>query len=247
MSEQNANTAPHEALDDAPMMNAVEVIAYLQNHPDFFVEHAEALAGLPLPTTRDGNVVSMAHWQNNVLREKADQHQVRLEKLLAQAASNQQNHDKLLHLVSSWLGLIDANEVPLQIESDIRDAFRLDATQVIVWNESTRAIYHPAGQAWSDNVVIFANSLRAPYCGPCKGFEIETALAKKSPTGQIASLAIVPLWGTVGGAHVCVGVLLLGDADATRFTPDMGTHFLQNIGVMVGSALSRLQQPAVGS
>ena len=243
MSEHNVNVALHEALDDAPMMNAAEVITYLQNHPDFFVEHAEALAGLPLPTTRDGNVVSMAHWQNNVLREKADQHQVRLEKLLAQAASNQQNHDKLLHLVSSWLGLIDANEVPLQIESDIRDAFRLDATQVIVWNESTRAIYHPAGQGWSDNVVIFANSLRAPYCGPCKGFEIETALAKKSPTGQIASLAIVPLWGTVGGAHVCVGVLLLGDADATRFTPDMGTHFLQSIAHLAGSALSRVQSP----
>ena len=91
--------------------------------------------------------------------------------------------------------------------------------------------------------MIVANSLRAPYCGPCKGFEIETALAKKSPTGQIASLAIVPLWGTVGGAHVCVGVLLLGDADATRFTPDMGTHFLQSIAHLAGSALSRVQSP----
>ena len=49
MSEHNVNVALHEALDDAPMMNAAEVITYLQNHPDFFVEHAEALAGLPLP------------------------------------------------------------------------------------------------------------------------------------------------------------------------------------------------------
>ncbi|GHA70346.1 hypothetical protein GCM10009007_08830 [Formosimonas limnophila] len=233
----------HEALDDAPVMNAAEVIAYLQNHPEFFVEHAEALAGLPLPTTRDGNVVSMAHWQNNMLREKAEQHQVRLERLLAQAASNQQNHDKLLHLVSNWLGLVDANDLPAQIERDVQDAFHLDAVQVMVWNEPSRAVYHPSGQSWSDNVVIFANSLRTPYCGPCKGFEIEAALAKKSASGSIASLAIVPLWGTLNRAHVCVGVLLLGAADAKRFTPDMGTHFLQSIAHLAGAALSRVQSP----
>jgi uncharacterized protein YigA (DUF484 family) len=247
MSEQENHNEPseppQEALGGAPAMNAAEVIAYLQNHPEFFVEHAEALAGLPLPTTRDGNVVSMAHWQNNQLREKADQHQVRLERLLAQAASNQQNHDKLLHLVSHWLGLIDANDVPAQIERDVQDAFHLDAVQVIVWSESSRSVYYPAGQSWSDNVVIFANSLRTPYCGPCKGFEIEVTLAKKTASGSINSLAIVPLWGTVNHAHVCVGVLLLGAADAKRFTPDMGTHFLQSIAHLAGAALSRVQSP----
>lgn len=77
----------------------------------------------------------------------------------------------------------------------------------------------------------------------CKGFEIERQLASQSPTGRIASLAIVPLWGQRGGRFACIGVLLFGADDAQRFTPDMGTVFLQQIGAMAGSALSRVQAP----
>ena len=185
--------------------------------------------------------------QAHVLRDKADQHQARLEQLLEQATHNQKNHDKLFSLVSSWLSALTAEELPTVIAEDLRANFALDAVQVMVWDERTRAMLYPASFGWSDSVVVFANSLRAPYCGSCKGFEIERLLAQQSPTGQVASLAIVPLWGMRGGRFECLGVLLFGADDAQRFAPDMGTHFLQNIGVMVGSALSRLQLPVVGS
>lgn len=246
MSEYEHNTVEDsnpEALSEMTQMGAAEVIAYLQSHPEFFVEHADALADLPIPANKNGNVVSMASWQNNRLREKADQHQARMEKLLGQAASNQQNHDKLLHLVSHWLGLIDASELPRQIERDIQDNFRLDAVQVLVWSEAQRINYYPAGQSWSDNAVIFVNSLRVPYCGPCKGFEIEQMLSKQCAAGDISSMAVVPLWGQVNRIHVCVGALLLGSMDAKRFTTDMGTHFLQSIAHLAGAALSRVQGP----
>ncbi len=236
-----------EALGGESPMLANEVLAYLQSHPEFFSEHADALAKLSLPTQKNGNVISMANWQAHVLRDKADQHQARLEQLLVQATHNQKNHDKLFSLVSSWLAAVTAEELPALIAEDLRSHFALDAVQVMVWDERTRSMFYPASQGWSDSVVVFANSLRTPYCGPCKGFEIEGLLAKQSPSGQVASLAIVPLWGLRAGRFECLGVLLFGADDAQRFAPDMGTHFLQNIGVMVGSALSRLQQPVAGS
>lgn len=233
----------NEALSDAQAISDAEVLAYLESHPNFFHEHAEVLANVQLANATGGNVISMAHWQTNVLREKADQHKLRLEKLLAQAANNQRSYDKLLALVIRWLEQTDATSLPAQIENDLRRNFGLDAIRIMVWSDDAKALYYPAGSEWSDNIVIFANSLRAPYCGPCKGFEIEAQLAKQTASGQIASLSIVPLWGKRGTEHLCVGVLLMGAEDLHRFTPDMATQFLQSIGEMAGAALSRVRSP----
>jgi hypothetical protein len=138
-------------------------------------------------------------------------------------------------------------ELPEMITDDLRGQFALDAVQIMVWDERNSILFYPSPDAWSDNVVVFVNSLRTPYCGMSKGFEIEETLAKQSPTGKIGSLAIIPLWGKREVKSVtryeCIGVLLFGADDAQRFTPDMGTHFLQHIGEMAGSALSRLQAP----
>ncbi|TDR32147.1 DUF484 family protein [Hydromonas duriensis] len=233
----------HEALSDTQAINDSEVLAYLESHPNFFREHAEVLAKVQLVNATGGNVISMAHWQTNVLREKADQHKMRLEKLLAQATTNQRSYDKLLALVIRWLEQADASALPAQIESDLRRNFALDAIRILVWSDDANTLFYPAGGEWSDNIVIFANSLRAPYCGPCKGFEIEAQLAKQTPSGAIASLAMVPLWGKRDTEHVCVGVLLMGAEDVNRFTPDMATQFLNSIGEMAGAALSRVRSP----
>ena len=232
-----------EALSDAQAISASEVLAFLESHPTFFKEHAEVLSNIQLASTSTGNVISMAHWQTSVLRDKADQHKMRLEKLVSQAATNQRSYDKLLALGIRWLEQVEASALPAQTEADLRSAFALDAIQVMVWSDDARSLYYPAGTDWSDSVVIFANSLRAPYCGLCKGFQIEELLAKQTPSGQIASLTIVPLWGKRNTETLCIGVLLIGSEDPQRFTPDMGTHFLQNVGEMVGAALSRVRSP----
>ena len=243
MGPMDALDSGIEALGGESVMQASEVLVYLQTHPEFFSEHADSLAQLSLPTKKDGNVISMANWQARVLRDKADQHQVRLEQLLVQATNNQRNHDKLFTLVSGWLSALSAQELPELITEDLRSHFALDAVHIMLWDERARTVLYPAASKWSDSVVVFANSLRTPYCGPCKGFEIEQILAQKSSTGQIASLTIIPLWGSKDGRVQCIGVLLFGADDAQRFTPDMGTHFLQYIGVMAGSALSRVREP----
>ena len=238
-----------EALSGESPLQAHEVLAYLQAHPEFFNEHSDSLAQLSLPTQKNGNVISMANWQTHVLRDKVDQSKARLEQLLVQASHNQKNHEKLFNLVSKWLSVRSADELPDMISDDLREQFALDAVQVMVWDERNKIMFYPSLHTWSDNVVVFANSLRTPYCGACKGFEIEETLAKQSPTGKIGSLSIVPLWGKreVNGTarFECLGVLLFGADDAQRFTPDMGTHFLQHIGEMAGSALARLQAPCV--
>ncbi len=244
-----------EALNGESHMLANDVLAYLKTHPEFFSTYSDSLAQLSLPAQKDGNVISMANWQTQVLRDKADQHKAHLEQLVQQASHNQRSHDKLFSLVSRWLSVVNAADLPKIIEQDLRQKFSLDAVQVMVWDEIRRINYYPLNKVWSDSIAVFSNSLRVPYCGACKGFEIETALAAQSPTGAVASLAIIPFWGerhriaksaqnpNPSPKYECIGVLMFGSADDQRFTHDMGTQFLQHIGQMVGSALSRLSEP----
>ena len=254
MSTSNELTAAHEmdaldsgveALASESPVQAAEVLAYLQSHPEFFQEYADELTRLSLPTQKNGNVISMANWQAHVLRDKADQHKARLEQLLVQASNNQRNHDKLFALISEWLATVSADDLPQLIAQDLCHSFALDAVQVMIWDDRARTMFYPSSANWSESVVVFANSLRSPYCGPCKGFEIEQSLAQQSPTGQVKSLAIVPLWGQRAERFACIGVLLFGADDVQRFTPDMGTHFLHHIGIMAGAALSRVQAPVL--
>lgn len=220
-----------QALTDAPL-SAEQVLAYLKKHPDFFKDHADTLTDLPLPSG-EGNVISMAQWQTQTLREKANTHQTRLEKLLTQAANNQKTHDKLFNLVMHWLAQNQVEALPRLVERDLKRIFGLDATKVVVWRDSTRSILYPVGNEWSDSLVAFIKSLHKPYCGPTKGFEAEALLSD-----SMKSLAMIPLWHA--REHDCVGVLLLASVDEQRFTTDMGTHFLHTIGLMAGAALSRV-------
>lgn len=250
--EKDALESGVEALSGEPTLVASEVLAYLHAHPEFFNEHSDVLAKLPLPTQKDGNVISLANWQTQLLRDKADEHKARLEQLLIQATRNQVSHDKLLSLVTQWLSVVSADELPSIVARDLKERFGLDAVEIMVWDEHARVNFYPKSSPWADSMVVFSNSLYAPYCGPCKGFEIEKSLAQQSASGSVASLAIIPLWGkrshqnnstaSVMQRFECIGVLIFGSEDAHRFSVDMGTQFLQHIGAMVGSALSRLTQ-----
>ena len=131
-----------EALSGESPLQAHEVLAYLQAHPEFFNEHSDSLAQLSLPTQKNGNVISMANWQTHVLRDKVDQSKARLEQLLVQASHNQKNHEKLFNLVSKWLSVRSADELPDMISDDLREQFALDAVQVMVWDERNKIMFY---------------------------------------------------------------------------------------------------------
>lgn len=78
-----------QALTDEPL-NGEQVLAYLQSHTDFFKQYANELADLSLPSG-EGNVISMAQWQTQTLREQAQSHQTRLEKLLLASGEQPKN------------------------------------------------------------------------------------------------------------------------------------------------------------
>jgi uncharacterized protein YigA (DUF484 family) len=86
----------------------------------------------------------------------------------------------------------------------------------------------------SDDVRLFANGLRAPYCGPNRDFE---AVHWLDDSADVRSTVLVPL--RAGGP--AFGLLVLGSPDPDRFSASMGTDFLVHIGETASAALVPLR------
>jgi uncharacterized protein YigA (DUF484 family) len=82
---------------------------------------------------------------------------------------------------------------------------------------------------------LFSNSLNTPFCGRNNDFEA-TSWLEDAPS--IQSVALLPL--RLEDAPEAFGLLVLGSQDAARFTSDMATDFLDNIGQTASAALSSL-------
>ena len=86
----------------------------------------------------------------------------------------------------------------------------------------------------SDDARIFANSLRAPYCGPNNDFE---AVRWLEDPAAVRSTVMLPL----GQPGQTFGMLVMGSPDPDRFTTVMGTDFLVHIAATASTALAPLR------
>jgi uncharacterized protein YigA (DUF484 family) len=85
----------------------------------------------------------------------------------------------------------------------------------------------------SEDVRLFASSLRAPYCGPNKEFE---AVGWLGDANTVRSTVLLPL--RAGGS--AFGLLVLGSPETERFSAAMATDFLVHIGETASTALAPL-------
>ncbi|WP_413770104.1 DUF484 family protein, partial [Vibrio vulnificus] len=89
----------------SPLPDAAAVAAYLEAHPDFFVEHEELLATMRIPHRR-GDTVSLVEHQMKILRERNIEMPHRLSHLMDVARDNDRLFDKTRRLI---LALMDAS------------------------------------------------------------------------------------------------------------------------------------------
>ncbi|HEY9572740.1 MAG TPA: DUF484 family protein, partial [Pusillimonas sp.] len=84
------------------------------------------------------------------------------------------------------------------------------------------------------SIRAYARELLKPYCGPFH--EQEAAGWLGTPPASLAIIALRPV-----GSSEPIGLLVLGSDDTERFTPDMGTAFLDTINKLASASLSRLR------
>jgi uncharacterized protein YigA (DUF484 family) len=219
-------------------MRSEDVARYLQDHPEFFEQYADMLAGISIPHPHGGRAIPLSERQMVSLREKNKVLESKLRELVQFGEDNDAIGEKV-HRIS--LELMKAPSLDALFKAlyyALREDFAVPHVALRLWNGGT----HPAAPefgATSAEARAFAESLAHPYCGPKSMFE--TGQWFGDSHAALKSFAYVPLRG-----DQVFGLLALASEDAERFYHEMGTLYLKRLGELVGTGLARCLKEADG-
>jgi uncharacterized protein len=213
---------------------ASEIAAYLKSHPEFFEHYADLLTQIHIPSPHGGRAVSITERQIGTLRDKVKQLEIKLGELIGFGEENDAIAAKVHRLGVALQGATSLNEALQTIYSHLGEAFAVPHVAIRIWGvgrgDSTE--FAPV----DDGIKAFISFAKAPYCGNAGG---QPATAWLGEAGShVRSIAQIALHEPDTGA--CFGMLLLASEEAQRFYPEMGTHYLEQIGDIAGAALLRV-------
>ncbi|MCS0580801.1 DUF484 family protein [Massilia pinisoli] len=214
-------------------LDSTAIAQYLVDHPQFFVEYAALLGEVKLSSPLTGRAVSLQERQMEVMRDKYRALELRMSELVRHAEENA----AIANRFHGWTQQLLRTRVPAELPSAVADGL----VEHFIVPQATLRLWKLAPEhadAWyardvSEDVRLFASSLRAPYCGPNKEFEAVGWLADAS---AVRSTVLLPL--RAGGT--AFGLLVLGSPETERFSAAMATDFLVHIGETAGTALAPL-------
>lgn len=219
-------------------LDSLVIAQYLVDHPQFFEEHAGLLGEVKLSSPLTGRAVSLQERQMEVMRDKYKALELRMAELMRRADENatiaSRFHGWTQQLLRAGApATATPTDMPRAVVDGLIKHFVVPQASLRLWKLA------PAhAEAWfvgdvSDDVRLFADSLRAPYCGPNKDFE---AVHWLDDADKIRSTVLLPLRS--GGK--AFGLLVLGSPDAERFGASMATDFLSHIAETAATALAPL-------
>jgi len=220
-------------------LNADDVAAFLEKHPEFFQQHAELFSSLRVPHPNETRAISLGERQILTLRSKTKDLEWKLSHLVHNATGNEKISKTLTTWCARMLAEPDAQQLPAHIVRSLTDLFDLPAIALRLWDLPQLDSDSEFFQDVTDSIRRYANELTEPYCGPLRDQEAASWLA--SPPESLAIIALKPL-----NRAQPFGLLVLGSDDPVHFTPDMGTTFLSIINELASASLSRLdiREPA---
>ena len=212
------------------MLTAQDVCRFLEQQPDFFVDHPELLETLHVPHRTDGQAVSLVERQVKVLRANQAATRQRLAELVRNARDNEalagRVHKLALRLLAARGGAHDAAHraagdglarLAPQVEASMREDFGVSPARLLppsALTEGLRALV----------------SSGKPRCGQLREDD-RRALLGEAAEG-VGSMALVPL-----GEGAAQGLLVLGSADPSHFHPGIATDLLERVAELVTAAL----------
>jgi len=217
----------------APLDSAA-VAQYLADHPQFFVEHAGLLGEVKLSSPLTGRAVSLQERQMEVMRDKYKALELRLADLMRRGEENMAIANRFHGWTQALLRAGSPAAMPEAVVQGLMKHFIVPQASLRLWNLAPAYADAAFANGVTDDVRLFTNSLRAPYCGPNKEFEAVQWLDDAATT---RSTVLLPL-RTGGGAF---GLLVLGSPDPERFNAAMATDFLVHIGETASAALAPLR------
>lgn len=214
-----------------------EVVAdYLREHPAFFAEQGDVLAGLNLPSAHGNRAISLHERQLEVLRDRNRVLEGQLAELMRIGEENDSIVDRLLVWARKLLLEGDAARLPGVVREELAGPFGLPQIAMRLWEVLPEHGSLPEAEAVDAELVAQIDGMKQPYCGP--NAELAAAAWLEGGGRETRSVALIPL--RKGAGLPSFGVLVLGSADPERFRTGLSTDFLSRIGDTAGAALARL-------
>ncbi len=234
----NEPSSIEEQESEAEAVAAV-VAAYLQSHPDLFLDYPHLLERLQLPSNSGGNAVSLVERQMALLREKGERQERQLNQLKQNA---QENERLLLSLQQLIIDLLDSHtldEALGHLRHTLTRQFYADVVTLYLFSEErSRSEYISR----SDSRLKPLEGLikrQGTICGPLKA-EQALALFAHHPE-PILSSVVIPI---CRHESPCIGLLAIGSGDRHRYHPDMGTLFVSHLGAILHKILTYHLEPS---
>jgi uncharacterized protein YigA (DUF484 family) len=209
------------------------VADYLQANPAFFDHHPEALAHLRLQH-ESGQASSLIERQVHVLRAQYDESEHRLDTLLTAARDNEARVVHLNTLAQCLIRADSLDAVARNVRDSLSDSFQVDGVFLGLLGEAPEGTA-PGAMRWiapGDELrEVFRDFFRTgkAECGPL-AVEKAAALFPEAAT-DLQSAALIPLDRATN-----LGMLVLVSREPERFTPAMGTWFLELAAQLVATA-----------
>ena len=213
-------------------MKPEEVAKYLKEHPEFFEDHAEALADITIPHPHGGRAIPISERQTLTLREKNRQLEGKLREVIQFGEENDSISEKVHRVSVALLGAADLSSVLATAYLNLREDFAVPHVAVRVWRAGGKHGELPEFRPLEGPSRDFAAALAHPYCGG--PVTVDAAALFGEAAAHLKSFSYIPLRDTE-----TFGLLALASEDAQRFYPEMGTLYLNRLGDLVASAIAR--------
>lgn len=215
-------------------MKSEEVAQYLQDHPQFFEEHAELMSHMVIPHPHGGRTISITERQMLSLRDKNRQLEAKLGELLQFGEENDVISEKMHRLGVAVIAAGTFQSVIHTLNFHLRDDFAIPHFALRLWSRPENTSELPEFAGVSQELQTFSETLNHPYCGSTAGFETASWFGAAAP--HVRSQGLIALRN--GGGTI--GMIALGSEDPQRFYSGMGTLYLERLGEMASAALARV-------
>jgi uncharacterized protein YigA (DUF484 family) len=204
----------------------MNVVNYLQRHPEFFLSHEALLQKMRIPHKR-GEAVSLVERQLAVLRNENQQLQRQLNTLIKLAENNEKLNQRIQRIV---LRLLDKQGHVLfdSLYQQLTDEFNADGISLRLFTLPPTGLKNRPEYCEYDAQVfrLFESVLgiNTPICGRLSAEQNAYLFAKQA----MASAVLIPL-----GMPEPYGILAIASRDINRYHSGMATDLLKYLGEVI--------------
>jgi uncharacterized protein YigA (DUF484 family) len=212
-----------------------QVVEYLRQHSEFFIQQEELLADLSLPH-ESGNAISLLERQVTILRDRGIEARQKLNNLLENARNNDQLFDTTRNLVLALLRAKNVTEIADLTQDQLSNHANIDACEIVLIDHPELNVSQSVRTESLNKLKLDFNDvfrLKRTHCGALSEQQIDYLFPAVSHT--IRSTALCPV---ISNSEV-LALLAFGNQQENYFNINLDTLFLDFIGHVVGAVLDK--------